>query len=72
LLPSVSTPNSPARAWSSGFFLDLRVVDISAEQVRGVVCGDVCWREGGLQREIWADLRASLVRNQSGISAFGM
>ena len=28
LFPSVSIPNSVARAWSSGFFFDLRVLDM--------------------------------------------
>jgi len=41
LLPSVSTPNSPARACSSGFFLDLSVVDISIERGCGGIKGDV-------------------------------
>jgi hypothetical protein len=37
--PSVSIPNSAARAWSSGFFLDLRVVDIEENcKRRAAVC----------------------------------
>jgi hypothetical protein len=42
LLPSVSMPSSAARAWSSGFFLDLRVFDIfclACEDGEMATCG---------------------------------